>query len=169
MTWTTLVTTTRKIHYSISKSVERHCSARAYWPPSCFDTLYTRLLLMNCETSSAWIEIRYENNRIKIIMLFMDWLQAGENLSYQEKIPENWLSGHLQVIHLNAVVHLSGTKSMLGQSWQCATTTSPHWRTITVPWPSRSFRFPSATSLPTWILKRSKRSDRWDVKPGEFY
>lgn len=52
---------------------------------------------------------------------------------------------------------------MPAQSWQCATTTYRRWRTITALWPSRSCRFPSATSLQTWILKPSNRSDRWDV------
>lgn len=50
---------------------------------------------------------------------------------------------------------------MPARSWLCATTTSRLWRTTTAQWPSRSWRGPSATSLPTCQRRASDRSGRW--------
>lgn len=89
--------------------------------------------------------------------------RRGKDLSYQGKfrvVKKKKTSIH----HSSSVIHLSGTKSMPAQSWQCATMTYLRWRTITVLWPSRSFLFLSAISLQMWILRHSNRSDRWNVQ-----
>lgn len=93
------------------------------------------------------------------------WLRLSCCLSLREG--EDLLSVKLYGNTVNEFTHLcrlSGTKSMPAQSWQCATTTSPRWRTITVLLPSRSSLFLSAISLQTWIQRHSNRSDRWDVE-----
>ena len=94
MTWTTLATTTRKIHYSVSSHVDRYRTADAQWPPLCFDILCTTLLSMNCETSSAWKEFRYENMLIEIIMLFLVGVSGRWELPLSAKLYENLLPIH---------------------------------------------------------------------------
>lgn len=100
MTWTTLATTTRKTHSYVCSNVDICSTGEVHWPSLCFDILCTTLLLMSCETSSAWREFRYENiptEQIMLMRLCLDFMQVK---TLSENLHENLLSSHLRSILL---------------------------------------------------------------------